>query len=367
MKSICRGNIQNELHQSKVFLYGAGITCRRILKLLQPYSIKVEYIIDDDMNKWGTMVEDIEIISFEQLEEICKSLTHVSVIVTTIYGKTVLKTLRNIGNIDVYEMYGWLDEIYALNSLTIGLNDEGEIEKFGNHISAIKDKLADVESQKVYEDIYDYMCTRDSKIIADVCTEYEQYFIPEVLEAVQEPLNIVDGGAYVGELYQSIKRHNLELEHWYCFEADEDNYKMLLSQSKKMGLKGVQICIEKGLWDKEGVLYFDAEKNTVSRIVNYKTENQIETISLNIYFKDRKCNFIKLDIEGAEYPALCGALDIIRRDRPILAISIYHSVEDYYRIPEYLMEQLQDYKYFIRHHALILSETVLYAIPNELA
>lgn len=75
---------------------------------------------------------------------------------------------------------------------------------------------------------------------------------------------------------------------------------------------------------------------------------------------------MNLDIEGAEYPALCGAIEVIKRDRPILAISIYHSAEDLYRIPEYLMSELRSYKYYIRHHALISCETVLYAIPEEL-
>lgn len=367
MKSICRENIHNELYHSTVFLYGAGITCRRILKLLEPYPVRIKYIIDDDMNKWGTAIENIEIISIRQLEEMCKEFTHVAVILTTIYGKTVLKALDKIGSLEVYEMYNWLDEVYALNSLTIGLDDPEEIKKFGCQINAIKEKLADEESRRVYEGIYDYMCSRDSKVIPDICTESEQYFIPEVLAAIREPLNLVDGGAYIGELYQSVKKNDLKLEHWYCFEADADNYRLLLEQSEKTGLDGVQICIGKGLWDKEGVLYFDAEKNTVSRIVDYETENQIETISLNSYFRNKNCNFIKMDIEGAEYPALCGAVDVIRRDRPLLAISIYHSVEDYYRIPGYLMNELKDYRYYIRHHALILSETVLYAIPNERA
>ena len=51
---------------------------------------------------------------------------------------------------------------------------------------------------------------------------------------------------------------------------------------------------------------------------------------------------------------------------PILAISIYHSLDDFFRIPYYLMEQLDCYHYYIRHHALTFSETVLYAIPDEL-
>ncbi len=366
MKSILKDNIPNELYQSVVILYGAGITCRRLLELLKPYPIDVKYILDDDMNKWGNKILSIEIISYQEFEEICRHSNRVAVILTTIYGKTAIKKLSKLSNIEIYEMYGWLDEVYGVNSLVNGMNDKNEIEKFGKETSLLKQNLEDEESQKVLEGLYAYICSKDSNIISDICTGYEQYFIPEVLEAVREPLKIVDGGAYVGELYQTIRKHNLELERWYCFEADIDNYNKLLRQSARNGLNEVQVCIKKGLWDKEGVLYFDGEKDTVSRIVDYKTDKQIETVSLNTFFRDKSCNFIKMDIEGAEYPALCGGIEIIKRDRPILAISIYHSLKDYYRIPNYLMHELHDYKYYIRQHALILSETVLYAIPNEL-
>lgn len=364
MKSILKDSIPSDLYQTNVVLYGAGITGKRILNLLRPYHIKIKYIIDDDPNKWGDRLENIEVVSFQQFEKTCLSTDYISVILTTIYGKSVLKRLDRFTNLEVYEMYSWLDEMYELNFLIKGLDDKYEIEKFCKESSLIKNKLADAESQRVLDGLYEYMNFKDLNAISDICTEHEQYFIPEVLAAIHEPLDIVDGGAYMGELYQTIRKLDIELNHWYCFEADVNNYKQLLIQAEKMGLAGIQVCIKKGLWDKEGILYFESEKGTASKIVDYKTSDQIETISLDTYFEYKHCNFIKMDIEGAEYSALCGAMKIIKRDRPILAISIYHSVEDCYRIPAYLMFELQGYRFYIRHHALIFCETVLYAIPD---
>ena len=71
-----------------------------------------------------------------------------------------------------------------------------------------------------------------------------------------------------------------------------------------------------------------------------------------------------MDIEGSELAALRGGINIIKRERPILAISIYHSIKDYWEIPKFLMQELEKYKYYVRHHALICNETVLYAIPK---
>lgn len=369
MKSIHKGNLPEKLYQSVVVLYGAGITGNRIVALLKSYKVHILYIIDDDKNKWGSTIDGIPIISYRMFEERCAGLSHVSIILTTIYGKTVLKKIRQITGaveIEVYEMYGWLDEAYQLNELIGGVGDIKRIERFHREIDFLKDRLADEESKRVLEGIDHYLYNRDLNILADICTESDQYFIPEVLSAIREPLNILDAGAYVGELYQTIRKHNIRLEHWYCFEANTDNYNRLIQHSQNMGLSGTQVCVNKGLWNQDGTLYFDSGKGTASRIVDYRTDDRVEVTSINTYFKNKKCNFIKMDIEGAEYPALRGAMDVIVRERPIMAVSIYHSVEDFYEIQRYLMDKLQDYRYYIRHHALILCETVLYAIPDEL-
>lgn len=62
--------------------------------------------------------------------------------------------------------------------------------------------------------------------------------------------------------------------------------------------------------------------------------------------------------------ALTGAVKTIKRDTPLLAISIYHYIEDYYRIMQFIMKIAGGkYKYYIRQHAMIYGETILYAVP----
>ena len=140
MKSIIKENIPNEIYQTIVILYGGGIASKRIIKLLKPYWINIEYIVDDDMNKWGTQIEDIEVISYERLKEICRNSDNISVILTTIYGKTILEKLNQISNIKVYEMYGWLDEEFDLHCIAGGVNDKDEEMKFCQEINLLKDK-----------------------------------------------------------------------------------------------------------------------------------------------------------------------------------------------------------------------------------
>ena len=75
-----------------------------------------------------------------------------------------------------------------------------------------------------------------------------------------------------------------------------------------------------------------------------------------------------MDIEGAELSTLQGGIETIKKCRPQLAISIYHQEgKDLITIPLYLKENLENYKFRLGHYSETSSETVLYAIPNELA
>ena len=106
--------------------------------------------------------------------------------------------------------------------------------------------------------------------------------------------------------------------------------------------------------------------NYNARIDLDSEEITVETTTIDEYFKNIKIGFIKMDIEGAERRALTGGMHTIKRDRPILAISIYHGLDDIVGIPKMLMNELDNYEFIVRHHSYTYSETVLYGIPKEL-
>ena len=62
---------------------------------------------------------------------------------------------------------------------------------------------------------------------------------------------------------------------------------------------------------------------------------------------------------------LHGAANIIRRSKPKAAISIYHSIYDFFRIPLYLKELVPEYRFAVRQHWNSYDETVLYAFLPE--
>lgn len=72
--------------------------------------------------------------------------------------------------------------------------------------------------------------------------------------------------------------------------------------------------------------------------------------------------FIKLDIEGQEKNALRGAQQIIQRDRPLLAVCVYHRPGDMLDLMTYLHDLVPEYRFYLRHYSQIHYETVLYAV-----
>lgn len=72
--------------------------------------------------------------------------------------------------------------------------------------------------------------------------------------------------------------------------------------------------------------------------------------------------FIKMDIEGAEMPALQGAKKTILRCKPKLAVSVYHKPEDFVAIPKFIKSLRDDYKYYLRAYSRTGCETILYAV-----
>ena len=129
-----------------------------------------------------------------------------------------------------------------------------------------------------------------------------------------------------------------------------------------LGIKNVEL-IEAGLWSHNTFLQFLGEGKGSSHIV---LEEKRETEKIKVAALDscvaEPVTFIKLDIEGAELEALKGAEHIIKRDKPKLAICIYHKPEDIWEIPYYIKMLVPEYKMYIRHYSNSESETVLYAV-----
>lgn len=78
-----------------------------------------------------------------------------------------------------------------------------------------------------------------------------------------------------------------------------------------------------------------------------------------------RLDYLKMDVEGAERAILEGGLTAIRRFRPKLAVATYHEPEHFWEYPEFLLNHLDGYRYYLRQYGYGRFETLLYAVPDE--
>lgn len=120
------------------------------------------------------------------------------------------------------------------------------------------------------------------------------------------------------------------------------------------------IIVPCGMWREKAELGFTENGDPGSRI-EAGSSTKIKVDSIDNICADETVTFIKMDIEGSEKDALQGAVNVIKRDHPRLAICIYHSLEDLYEIPLWIKETVPEYRIYIRHHSDNEAETVVYA------
>ncbi len=77
-------------------------------------------------------------------------------------------------------------------------------------------------------------------------------------------------------------------------------------------------------------------------------EVKVDTLdNFMVNYKNKQIGFIKMDIEGDEINCLAGAKQSIAKDRPILAISIYHHPEQFFETKALIESWNLNYKFII--------------------
>ena len=187
-----------------------------------------------------------------------------------------------------------------------------------------------------------------------------QYFDLECLPANQSGI-FVDVGAM--DAQTSVNYSNkFGVKNVVVFEP---NIEMARICRENLSSHGINYeIIQKGAWSEEGKLNFTAEKKPHLSHISMEGNQTVEVTTLDKVLEGRETAFIKMDIEGSEYEALRGTEKTIQGRKPILAISVYHKIEDIYEIPMLILSFCKDYVLYLRHYNIWAAETVLYAIPR---
>ena len=227
----------------------------------------------------------------------------------------------------------------------------------------------DYESFKKFIDVFgDFISKRSPKLFSNPRYDENYYYFSSVFFPIKMDEVFANVGALVGdcaiEFVKACNKKKLPYKQIINFEPDPDNFKKLCTNLKPFAKVK---CLPYGLWSSKARLRFSNPNQSIVGTPGWldKTGSmEVEVDSLDHLLPDAEISFIKMDVEGAEIEALKGAANCIKKNKPKLAISVYHERNDIFEIPLLIHRIYPGYKFYLRHHSTTFSETVLFAVPR---
>ena len=185
--------------------------------------------------------------------------------------------------------------------------------------------------------------------------------------------NIIDAGAFRGDT--SLPLSPITNKNIYAFEPFDESFEGLKKNIAANNIKNI-IPVKKSLGNINGerTLYLAGDNaqgitsNPNAR--EYDTELKVEEITVDKFVEENNLDvgYITIDVEGAEMDLLEGALNTIKTQRPILTISIYHKVTDFFEIIPWIDDLGLDYEFNVVKEQPwpFLGDTVVQCRPKEL-
>ena len=231
-----------------------------------------------------------------------------------------------------------------------------------------------VSSVKYKEEITDALkgmgITEERIISAGRCWQIRepQYF--DFLEPYDDEV-LVDVGGYTGDTALDFVSWNERFNKKYgkinIIEGDPRNIRACRENMEINRVENYKIyeCLAGNI---KGSISFYSDMGCGSGIYDVassrgrKMDVRMERLD-DILLHD-KCTFLKIDVEGAEMEVLAGAEQLIKNNRPRIAICVYHRFIDFLVLPFRILSIIPACKMYLRHYYADFSETVLYIVPE---
>lgn len=234
-----------------------------------------------------------------------------------------------------------------------------EYEHIAKKAQSLKEHLADYDW--LYHHLEDY---RSKKLLLSILQNYyyydfdllgemqeknySDYFDLDLIQPTMEEV-LVDLGAYTGDtILDFLKIYGEDCyQKIYCYEIATDTFQTL--QHNLAPYAKIE-CRQKAVSDHSETLYIEFNENDASaNTVKEQGTTQIPAVSLDEDITD--CiTMLKMDIEGSEQKALRGSKNHIQREQPTLLLSVYHNLEDLWKIPKMIEEMQPGYHFYLRNH-----------------
>lgn len=273
-----------------------------------------------------------------------------------IYPHSAIKSLCKSGFKNILSIL----DVAKYDGLNLGFMSfaKEDLENNYNKYEMVFNNLKDDESRNIFENIINFRFNLDlnymKSFVVDIKTQYFEDFLN-----LQSGEVFADVGGFDGQTSAEFIRRCPNYKSIYIFEPSEKN----LNKAKE-NLKHQRDIdfISKGLSNQKEVLKFNADFGS-SSVISEQGTISLEVDTLD-HLINEKISFIKIDIEGWERMAIEGMRNHILNDHPKMAISVYHKVDDFWKIPEQVFAIRHDYDIYMRHYTEGTDETVMFFMPK---
>ncbi|GAA4853385.1 FkbM family methyltransferase [Luteimonas vadosa] len=230
-----------------------------------------------------------------------------------------------------------------------------EIALHGQAWSEIYATLEDARSRQVLLDVLRYRVTADPAYMQGYDVAIQEQYFEEFMDYREE--TFIDAGGFDGDTAQAFADRYPDYRKIIVFEPSEKN--MQSATRRLASYRDIEFRTT-GLSDTPGALPFDPDTGSASSVTASGSSMIIvETLDAAV---TEPVSVIKMDLEGWELKALHGSRSHITREKPKLAIAVYHAAPDLRLIHRYVQGFGLGYKCYLRHYTQGWSETVMYFV-----
>jgi FkbM family methyltransferase len=317
---------------------------------------------DNNQRLWGKQVEGLRVIS---PEEAARQYGDSSCFVVTVYnGSSGRRQLAELGCrcvVPFAPLFWRYAEEFIPGSC---LNLPHELRGLDDHIRQAYALLSDERSRQELVGQLRWRYWGDPRDLPLPDDSADTYFPFDLLEPSSAEV-FVDCGGFDGDtLLRFGRRWGGTFRHAVALEPDPENRCALADQVVRAGMTDQVTVFPYAVGEQSGQISFASTGSVTSQRVMDDSAPRIECRRLDDIAWPQTPTYIKMDIEGAEPDALCGASRLLSTAHPVLAICTYHSSLHLWQIPNLIHSICPDYRLFLRRYAEDCWEGVCYAIPE---
>lgn len=273
---------------------------------------------------------------------------------------TVRNKLNNIGirNLDYFSFkkYSGINLLPAYLHFYDDFISDFRINR--NKYELIFSLLSDTKSRSLMTKIINFRLTNNLNYMNGFKNDINNQYFEDFLQLRLKDEIFLDIGCYDGFTSLEFIKRCPEYNSIHAFEPDPINF---LKVYEKLNRLPRIHCYNFGIGNENTVLKLKSQGDASQIAEDGDIDIQIKRLDDVI---KSSVTLIKMDIEGAEISALEGAKQTIISNHPRIAVSVYHCVDDLWKIPMKVLSIRDDYNIFLRHYTENVTETVMYFIPK---